>query len=453
MTFPSEHKDYIPMVFTRVLESRVPEKLITSGKEEERSTIDNRKEKKGKKSKKKTTNIYGKTSNHEEQGPGLIVNISDKTLTNNQILKRIGNDNEIIIKKADKRGAVVVLNRNEYIEEVKRQLADPGVYEELSCDPKFSIAKEIKNVLDNALNTDLIDQDIYDFLTVKFPITPVMYILPKIHKSLVHPPGRPIVSGCDSILSKIGVFLDRILNPIASCAESFIRDTTDFLEKINDIEVTGEVMLASFDVTSLYTSIDHDRGLKAINKKLLTTQYFVEARRFIIQLLELVLTKNYFLFGDTFYLQLRGTAMGANMAPAYANIVMSVLEEDLVYVSHHFCYVAAWWRYIDDVFLIWTGTEDMLREFHDYLNGIDETIKFTLVYSDTNIQFLDVNVRIENDRLVTKLYTKTTDKNDLLMYNSQHPRKTKESIPYSQLLRIKRIESDTGSLENLLKQF
>ncbi|CAJ0948100.1 unnamed protein product [Ranitomeya imitator] len=313
-----------------------------------------------------------------------------------EALQLLAKDDEIIIKKADKGGAVVVLDKNEYIEEIKGQLADPGVYERLSHDPKFDIAKAIKLILNEALDLKVIDQDTYDFLNIKFPITPVLYTLPKIHKSLIHPPGRPIVSGCGSILSNIGILLDKILNPLACQMKSYVRDTSDFLDKINTIQLAGQVLLASFDVTSLYTSIDHDRGLNAIDKKLSTTQYSVEARKFILQLLKLVLTNNYFLFGDDFYLQRRGVAMGANMAPAYANIVMGVLEEDFVYVSHHFGNVSAWWRYIDDVFLIWTGSESSLTEFHNFLNIVDDTIKFTLVYSNTNIQFLDVNVKIED---------------------------------------------------------
>ena len=27
-----------------------------------------------------------------------------------------------------------------------------------------------------------------------------------------------------------------------------------------------------------------------------------------------------------------------------------------------------WWRYLDDIFMIWTGNEDELREFIEYLN-------------------------------------------------------------------------------------
>ncbi|CAJ0930701.1 unnamed protein product [Ranitomeya imitator] len=82
-------------------------------------------------------------------------------------------DDAIIIKKADKGGAVVVLDKNYYIEEIKGQLADPRVYERLSHDPKFDIAREIKTILDSAMERQIIDQDLYDFLTVKFPITPV----------------------------------------------------------------------------------------------------------------------------------------------------------------------------------------------------------------------------------------------------------------------------------------
>ncbi|CAJ0966647.1 unnamed protein product [Ranitomeya imitator] len=380
--------------------------------------------------------------------------IKHPNLTKGEIeaLHELSHDKEIIIKKADKGGATVVLDREEYLNEINRQLADPEVYERLLHDPKFDIAREIKVILEDAKEKLIIDQDLFDFLTIQFPITPVIYILPKIHKSLVHPPGRLIVSGSDSIFSSIGVFLDKILNPIAGSAESFLRDTTDFLEKIKEISIIGEVILASFDVMSLYTSIDHKRGLEAINKKLMSTQYSSEAREFIMQLLRLVLTRNYFLFGDSFYLQLRGTAMGANMAPTYANVVMSVLEEDFVYVSHHFGLVAAWWRYIDDIFLIWTGTEDLLHDFHQYLNTVDDTIKFTLVYSKTDIQFLDVNVRIEGNKLSTQLYVKPTDKNDLLSFYSQHPKRMKESIPYSQLMLIKRIESDENSLENSLQR-
>ncbi|CAJ0942495.1 unnamed protein product [Ranitomeya imitator] len=104
-----------------------------------------------------------------------------------EALRELAQNEKVIIKKADKGGAVVVLDRTEYTEEIKRQLEDPGVYKRLSHDPKFDVARDIKTILENAIQKQIIDQEAYDFFIIKFPVTPVIYTLPKIHKSLVHP--------------------------------------------------------------------------------------------------------------------------------------------------------------------------------------------------------------------------------------------------------------------------
>ena len=96
-------------------------------------------------------------------------------------------------------------------------------------------------------------------------------------------------------------------------------------------------------------------------------------------------------------MQKMGVAMGSNMAPTYANVFMRCFEEDVVYVSHHFRHVLAWWRYIDNVFLIWTGQVDQLMDFHRFLNSVYDSLQFTLVYSATNLQFLDTEVLWTND--------------------------------------------------------
>lgn len=63
--------------------------------------------------------------------------------------------------------------------------------------------------------------------------------------------------------------------------------------------------------------------------------------------------------------------MSANMVPTYANIFATRLEKTLIYVSHHFRNALAWWQYIDDIFLILTGNELELQQFHEYLNLLD----------------------------------------------------------------------------------
>ena len=50
----------------------------------------------------------------------------------------------------------------------------------------------------------------------------------------------------------------------------------------------------------------------------------------IASLIKLVLENNHFKFGDSFYLQKMGTAMGSSMAPSYASLFMGKLENDFL---------------------------------------------------------------------------------------------------------------------------
>ncbi len=67
-------------------------------------------------------------------------------------------------------------------------------------------------------------------------------------------------------------------------------------------------------------------------------------------------------------MQLQGTAMGTRMAPAYANIFMGGLESKVL--SNTNPSPKLWKRYIDDIFVAWTDTEDSLHQFINSLNPL-----------------------------------------------------------------------------------
>ena len=154
-----------------------------------------------------------------------------------------------------------------------------------------------------------------------------------------------------------------------------------------------------------------------------------------------VLTKNNFTFLDKLYLQVHGTAMGTRMAPSMACLFMGKLEERMLASAP--CRPWIWWRYIDDIFFIWTSDEESLTRFIDHMNSFHRTIKFTSEYSTTETHFLDVVIRKEeNNGLTTDLFVKPTDKHQYLHSTSCHPRHCKTSIAYSQALRLRRICSN-----------
>ena len=141
-----------------------------------------------------------------------------------------------------------------------------------------------------------------------------------------------------------------------------------------------------------------------------------------------------------------GKAMGTKMAPSYANLFMSLLEKQMLSSYKHKLLV--YFRYIDDIFMIWTDGENSLNDFLTHCNSQNKNIQFEQTISDTSIPFLDDSVTLEGGKLTTDLYCKPTDKHKYLYHTSCHPKHTKPSLPYCLSLRLRRICSS----ENLFQQ-
>uniref|UniRef100_A0A8C5LUX9 Reverse transcriptase domain-containing protein n=1 Tax=Leptobrachium leishanense TaxID=445787 RepID=A0A8C5LUX9_9ANUR len=295
------------------------------------------------------------------------------------ILKRLRCDPSITIKPADKGGALVIMNSKDYMKEIQRQLSDSETYRRLDRDPTSEIVGRISSLVKDALENQIIDVGLSKFLIKKYPLIPVIYVLPKVHKSLSTPPGRPIVSAVDSVFSPLSIFLDRVARPYLQRIASFILDTNEFLIKLRDIIVVDSSILVSLDITSLYTSIQNIEGMRAMKNALIELGFRDNQLQFLLDLLDLVLGNSFFLFDGVFYTQIRGTSMGTNVAPTYANIFMSEFEENVVYKCSLFQqYAHHWYRYIDDIIFIWEGSK---RTFRSVSCCIEHRITINKIYN------------------------------------------------------------------------
>ena len=79
----------------------------------------------------------------------------------------------------------------------------------------------------------------------------------------------------------------------------------------------------------------------------------------------------------------------------------------------------AYYRYIDDIYIIWSHGLDIL---HNFINNQHSNIIFTSNISTMSINFLDVTIDLHGGHIFTKAYTKSTDTHTFLLYNSFHPR-------------------------------
>ena len=355
-------------------------------------------------------------------------------------LRELSANNNIVIKPADKGGATVILNRADYVAEGLRQLSDQNFYLPIDDDLTTTHNEKIATHLENMIKRGEITERVARFLVTKEPRTAQLYLLPKIHKNVTPVPGRPIVSANESPTERVSAFVDNFLAPIVRTGRSYIRDTSDFLLKLQDIrDLRGDEILLTLDVSSLYTNIPNEEGTMAALRALRQARPgdTQPSNLSLVEMLAQVLSYNNFQFDGKNYLQVGGTAMGTRVAPSYANIFMNDFEDKHVYTHH--LQPLAWYRYIDDVFCLWQHGEEELEKFNTHLNSVHETIKFTVEKSRTSVSFLDTEVHLDNSTIYTTLYVKPTDRNNYLPFDSAHPYHCKKGLPYGQFLRIRRI--------------
>ena len=144
---------------------------------------------------------------------------------------------------------------------------------------------------------------------------------------------------------------------------------------------------------------------------------------------EFVLKTNYFQFSDKVYQEISGAAIGTKFAPLYACIFMDQVESKFLQTQKFQPLV--WFRYIDDIFLIWTHGENSLKNLMTEINNFNPNIKFTYEFSKASINFLHLNIKLSNGKIQTSLYVKPTNHHQYPHFQSSHPKHTKRSIIYS----------------------
>ena len=224
-----------------------------------------------------------------------------------QALNTLENITDIVIKLADKGGALVIMDSKDYFAEDLRQLNDRNCYEKLNRNPTEEHENLVNNTIDDLISENAIDEVTASFLRPKKSRTPKFYMLPKIHKEGM--PGQPVVSSVSSPTEKISAFADEFLKPIAQELPSYIKDTTHLIDEVG--KIFEDTYMVTIDIKSLYTNIDNDEGLRAVEEELEKRSVKATPSFAIAMLMKLVLILNNFVFNGLNYLQKKGVAMGS----------------------------------------------------------------------------------------------------------------------------------------------
>ena len=366
-----------------------------------------------------------------------------KICLQNFALRQLTNHDKFIIVEADKNMGVTVFNREDYIKQVlEEHLNNKQVYLNITKEYQSrshdlqqlftDFCQRHKTSIGKSAHTFLLrSQEIHGNNIARFRATA------KVHK---HPLQlRPIVAKVGTAIESLSKWLDVMLQKLMKQLPWCIKDSATFRSEVIKIEVPHNAKLVTFDAISMYSNIDLDHA-NAIMQHWLET-YVPEhpndalPKNTILEALDLVMRHNIMQFGDSYFLQLVGTAMGTSVAVVFANLYFGWHEKTTLLPKYrdNLKRILFHSRFVDDVFFIWSGDTDQEWEelCHDYNNFGILIWEFTKPRS--SVDFLDLTLTKENGRIVTTTYQKPNNPYLYIPPHSAHPPGMINGIIYSLL--------------------
>ena len=138
----------------------------------------------------------------------------------------------------------------------------------------------VNDTIDRFKKENLLFKKLADGLKSVNPKTPKFYISPKIHKE--NNPGRPVINSIKCLTSEISHFVDHHLQALVREILSYIKDTNDFINKIDNFDVPPDSFLVTMDVKSLYTSMPNNEGIASVKKDMI----IIQIRPYLLRLLQ-----------------------------------------------------------------------------------------------------------------------------------------------------------------------
>lgn len=361
---------------------------------------------------------------------------SNLASSESDLLATLHNNEDLVIRSADKGGRWVVMGAPQYRAECLRQLNDTRFYRRL---PELlpDTSSRISTILGDLLQRRFISRSEFRFLMPPDIPNPRRFsVLPKIHKpheAGQMPPGRPIIADVRTNSSATAKLIEFFLNPLARKLPSYVRDSFHLVALLRSARLHPCSLLVTFDVRSLYTNVPVEEGIQRVRRAFLRQPDPNRPDAEILELLHLSLTHNDFVYEDQTYVQISGVAMGKAFGGSFCNVYMG--EWEMTALASAYLRPSLWLRYQDDILCLWEHSADALDAFARHLNAQDRSIQVEMQHSPTAIRFLDLELFRDGTEVGHRVAFKQTDSHLLLPSNSHHPPHTHRGVLYSLLLR------------------
>ena len=236
---------------------------------------------------------------------------------NDAFLSLLHND-DIVIRPADKGSGIVVLDKVKYIQSLQKEMEESDSYDVTDEDQTKKSLREVKKLVNKMYRDGAISQDMKQFLIPRYPKAGSLKGNPKLHKN--NAPMRTIVNGMNTATEKLAELAEYELNEYVITSPSYIRDTTDFINTLKEIDepLPEGTILFCFDVCKLYPSVPKQEGLEACREGLNSRSRSIVPTEEVLKMIKVVLDSNNFNLGNKHYIQTNGIAIGSKLGKNFA---------------------------------------------------------------------------------------------------------------------------------------
>jgi len=160
------------------------------------------------------------------------------------------------------------MDRDEYVQKLQGEMSDSAIYEEVPGDRTRTVQNRMKKVVDTLYKKGSIDSDLRSYMMGYEGTSDELQGNPKLHKPDM--PLRTIVNDRNQPTEKVAKIVTDEVREYVTSLPSYIRNTTDFLNKIKNIPQPRPegTLIFRLDVKALYPSVPRAKARAAVIKTL-----------------------------------------------------------------------------------------------------------------------------------------------------------------------------------------
>jgi hypothetical protein len=248
-------------------------------------------------------------------------------------LDALRNQIDFLIVQCDKNLGPYVIEHVEYLQmAIRDHLSDNNTYRRLSRFEATLAAGQIRLAVKYWIvrHKEVLTKNERKFIshcinTNKVPFA-AFYLNMKVHKTTLK--SCPIVSCSGSLLFALGKWVDDKLKICAHRQPDYFKSIQDLQTMLSKMVIPPHTFFFTADAESMYTNIDTNRALAYISSYIQdhAAEFEFCSVEALIEALKIFMKNNIFTFGDTYWRQDSGTAMGTQPAPQWANIFYALCE-------------------------------------------------------------------------------------------------------------------------------